>query len=130
MDVAGDETRAAWAIASRKYEDEYAEHLAEARTVELLPTETAALGDMATAGQDDAGLRSAIVNTFHELGGAFGIAALSSEAGAALIAASPQAGDFAGAFTLAAIVVAVSAAVAVVLVPSVVGSGGGHGHGH
>ncbi|WP_454858190.1 class I SAM-dependent methyltransferase [Promicromonospora soli] len=44
MDIAGDETRAAWAIASRKYEDEYAEHLTEARTVELLPAEVAALG--------------------------------------------------------------------------------------
>jgi EmrB/QacA subfamily drug resistance transporter len=91
---------------------------------------TAFTAALATAGQDDAGLRSAIVNTFHELGGAFGIAALSSVAGAALIVASPQAGDFAGAFTVAAIVVAASAAVAAVLVPSVVGSGGGHGHGH
>jgi len=46
MDVAGDETRAAWAIASRKYEDEYAEHLAEARTVELLPAEVAVLSEI------------------------------------------------------------------------------------
>lgn len=46
MDVAGDETRAAWAIASRKYEDEYAEHLIEARTVELLPAEVAVLGEI------------------------------------------------------------------------------------
>jgi EmrB/QacA subfamily drug resistance transporter len=91
---------------------------------------TAFTAALATAGQDDAGLRSAIVNTFHELGGAFGIAALSSVAGAALTAVSPQAGDFAGAFTVAAIVVAASAAVAVVLVPSVLGSSQGHGHGH
>jgi SAM-dependent methyltransferase len=46
MDVTGDETRAAWAIASRKYEDEYDEHLDEARTVTLLPEEVAALGDL------------------------------------------------------------------------------------
>ena len=46
MGVAGDETRAAWAIASRKYEDEYAEHLAEARTVELLPAEVEVLGEL------------------------------------------------------------------------------------
>ncbi|MFD2792350.1 class I SAM-dependent methyltransferase [Promicromonospora vindobonensis] len=44
MDAAGDETRAAWAIASRKYEDEYAEHLALARTAELLPAEVDVLG--------------------------------------------------------------------------------------
>ena len=46
MDVTGDETRAAWAVASRKYEDEYAEHLTEARTVELLPEEVGTLGDL------------------------------------------------------------------------------------
>lgn len=44
MDAVGDETRAAWAIAARKYEREYAEHLAEARSVELLPAEVAVLG--------------------------------------------------------------------------------------
>jgi len=44
MDVTGDETRAAWAVASRKYTDEYAEHLEQARTVELLPAEVAVLG--------------------------------------------------------------------------------------
>ena len=46
MDVTGDETRAAWAIASRKYEDEYAEHLERARTAELLPAEVDALGEI------------------------------------------------------------------------------------
>ncbi|MFD7022046.1 class I SAM-dependent methyltransferase [Promicromonospora sukumoe] len=46
MDVAGDRTRAAWAIASRKYEREYAEHLALARTAELLPAEAQALGGL------------------------------------------------------------------------------------
>jgi SAM-dependent methyltransferase len=46
MDVAGDETRAAWAIASRKYEDEYTEHLAQARTAELLPAEIDALSEI------------------------------------------------------------------------------------
>lgn len=46
MDVTGDETRAAWAIASRKYEDEYAEHLERARTAELLPAEVDVLSEM------------------------------------------------------------------------------------
>ncbi|GAB3167690.1 class I SAM-dependent methyltransferase [Myceligenerans halotolerans] len=39
-------TQAAWATASRKYEDEYDEHLDVARTVELLTDEVAALGDL------------------------------------------------------------------------------------
>lgn len=46
MDVTGDPTRAAWAIASRKYEHEYAEHLALARTAELFPAEVDALGEL------------------------------------------------------------------------------------
>jgi EmrB/QacA subfamily drug resistance transporter len=91
---------------------------------------TAFTSALATSHQDDAGLRSALVNTFHELGGAFGVAALSSMAGAALTAASPQAGDFATAFLVAAIATAAAAVVALVLVPSVHGSGQGQGHGH
>jgi hypothetical protein len=46
MDAAGHETRAARAIASRTYANEYAEHLALARTVELVPAEIAALGEI------------------------------------------------------------------------------------
>lgn len=46
MDLAGDRTRAAWAIASRKYEHECAEHLALARTAKLLPAEVEALGGL------------------------------------------------------------------------------------
>jgi MFS family permease len=45
---------------------------------------TAFTAGLADAGPDVAGLRSAIVTTFHELGGAFGVAVLSSAAGAAL----------------------------------------------
>ncbi|WP_020018253.1 class I SAM-dependent methyltransferase [Promicromonospora sukumoe] len=44
MDATEDSTRAAWAIASRKYEDEYAEHLSLARTAELLPAEVGVIG--------------------------------------------------------------------------------------
>lgn len=46
MDVEGIATRAAWALASRKYEIEYGEHLAAARTVELVPAEVAALSEI------------------------------------------------------------------------------------
>ncbi|MCK9794362.1 class I SAM-dependent methyltransferase [Isoptericola sp. 4D.3] len=46
MDVTGDETRAAWAVASRKYTDEYDVLLEQARTAELFPAEVAALGEV------------------------------------------------------------------------------------
>lgn len=77
---------------------------------------TAALAD---ADADVAGLRSAIVNTFHELGGAFGVAVLSSAAGAALTGSQPAAADFAHAYTVAAVLAALAIAVAAVLVPTV-----------
>ncbi len=76
---------------------------------------TAALAD---AEQFVAGLRSAIVSTFHELGGAVGVAVLSSVAGAALTGSHPQAHDFTRAFTVAAVVAAVSVVIAAVLVPA------------
>ncbi|MEL7977758.1 methyltransferase domain-containing protein [Isoptericola sp. F-RaC21] len=46
MDVTGDETRAAWAVASRKYTDEHDELLEAARTAALFPAEVAALGEV------------------------------------------------------------------------------------
>ncbi|MGC5168947.1 MFS transporter [Luteimicrobium sp. DT211] len=51
---------------------------------------------------DESGLRSALVSTFHELGGAVGVALLSTVAGAALVASSPTPGDFARSFAVAA----------------------------
>jgi hypothetical protein len=44
---------------------------------------TAFTASLADAGPAEGGLRSALVNTFHELGGAAGVAVLSSAAGAA-----------------------------------------------
>jgi len=87
---------------------------------------TAALGDAAPA---EAGLRSAVVNTFHELGGAAGVAVLSTAAGSALVAAHAVAADFSHPFAVGAIVAVVSSVVAVVLVPAVLrpaGTGGMH----
>ncbi len=70
-----------------------------------------------------AGLRSALVNTFHEPGGAAGVAVLSSAAGAGLVAAHLASHDFTHAFTVGAVCGAVcgavSVAVAAVLVPAV-----------
>ena len=77
---------------------------------------TASLTDAEPA---EAGLRSALVNTFHELGGAAGVAVLSSAAGAGLVAAHLASHDFTHAFTVGAVCGAASAAIAAVLVPAV-----------
>jgi EmrB/QacA subfamily drug resistance transporter len=77
---------------------------------------TASLTDAEPA---EAGLRSALVNTFHELGGAVGVAVLSGAAGAGLVAAHLARHDFIHAFTVGAVCGAASAAIAAVLVPAV-----------
>jgi len=77
---------------------------------------TASLTDAAPA---EGGLRSALVNTFHELGGAADVAVLSSAAGAGLVTAHPGSHDFARAFTVGAVGAAVCLAIAAVLVPAV-----------
>jgi MFS family permease len=77
---------------------------------------TASLSDAAPA---EAGLRSALVNTFHELGGAAGVAILSSAAGAGLVAARLASHDFTHAFAVGAVVAVVAVAAAAVLVPAV-----------
>ncbi|RPF20423.1 MFS transporter [Myceligenerans xiligouense] len=80
---------------------------------------TAFTAGLATAGATDRGLRSAVISTAHELGGAFGIALLSSIAGAALAADLPQPEDFSSTFWAAAVVAALTAALAPVFVPAV-----------
>jgi MFS family permease len=77
---------------------------------------TASLTDAAPA---EGGLRSALVNTFHELGGAAGVAVLSSAAGAGLITAHLGSHDFARAFAVGAVCAVASLAIAVALVPAV-----------
>jgi EmrB/QacA subfamily drug resistance transporter len=77
---------------------------------------TASLADVNPA---QAGLRSAIVSTFHELGGALGVAVLSSLAGADLTATHLGPHGFTRAFGAAALAAAASVAVAAVLVPAV-----------
>jgi hypothetical protein len=77
---------------------------------------TASLSDAPAA---EGGLRSALVNTFHELGGAAGVAALSTVAGAAMVAARPAASAFRGAFTAGAACALAAAVIAAFLVPSV-----------
>jgi EmrB/QacA subfamily drug resistance transporter len=80
---------------------------------------TAFTASLTDAGPAEAGLRSALVNTFHELGGAAGVAVLSSAAGAGLVAAHLTSHDFTHAFTVGAVCGAASAAIAAALVPAV-----------
>jgi EmrB/QacA subfamily drug resistance transporter len=65
----------------------------------------------------EAGLTSGIVNTFHELGAAIGVATVSGIAGASLLTGLDPAG-FTRAFTVASIGALGAAAVAVTLVPA------------
>jgi EmrB/QacA subfamily drug resistance transporter len=89
---------------------------------------TAFTAALASADPAMAGLRSAIVNTFHELGGAFGVAVLSTVVGAALAAAAPAAGDFAPAFAVGAAIGLAAAGIALVLVPKVLRAPGQRAH--
>jgi EmrB/QacA subfamily drug resistance transporter len=87
---------------------------------------TAFTASLADAPAAEGGLRSALVNTFHELGGAAGVAALSTVAGAAMVAARPAASAFRGAFTAGAACALAAAVIAAFLVPSVLrGADGG-----
>ena len=80
---------------------------------------TAFTASLTDAGPAEGGLRSALVNTFHELGGAAGVAVLSSAAGAGLVTAHLGTHDFARAFAVGAACAVASLAIAVALVPAV-----------
>jgi sugar phosphate permease len=80
---------------------------------------TAFTASLTDAAASEGGLRSALVNTFHELGGAVGVAVLSSAAGAALVMAHLGSHDFARAFTVGAACAVVALAIAMALVPAV-----------
>jgi hypothetical protein len=80
---------------------------------------TAFTASLADADPAEGGLRSALVNTFHELGGAAGVAVLSSAAGAGLVTAQLASGNIGHAFTIGAMSAAVSVVIAAVVVPTV-----------
>jgi len=80
---------------------------------------TAFTASLADADPAEGGLRSALVNTFHELGGAAGVAVLASAAGAGLVTAQLASGSIGHAFTIGAITAAVSVVIAAVAVPAV-----------
>jgi sugar phosphate permease len=83
---------------------------------------------MADVDPDEAGMRSAIVNTFHELGGALGVAVLSSLAAASLTTLHVSQHGFTVAYAAGAIAALAAAAVALALVAPVKTAAGGHGH--
>jgi len=80
---------------------------------------TAFTASLADADPAEGGLRSALVNTFHELGGAAGVAVLASAAGAGLVTAQLASGNIGHAFTIGAITAAVAVVIAAVVVPAV-----------
>jgi EmrB/QacA subfamily drug resistance transporter len=66
----------------------------------------------------ESGLASGLVNTFHELGGAVGVAVVSTIAAGSITAGVPTAAGFADAFTAGAVAAAVAAVAALALVPA------------
>lgn len=91
---------------------------------------TAFTSSLADASPEESGLRSAIVGTFHELGGAFGVAVLATAVGPALTARLVVADDFFRAFAVGTIVALIAVPLAGLLVPTVRKAAAGHGHGH
>jgi EmrB/QacA subfamily drug resistance transporter len=79
---------------------------------------TAITSALADVEPHESGLRSGIVNTFHELGGAIGVAVLSSVAAASLGATHPATGGFTRAFTVSAAAAAGAALLALFIVPA------------
>lgn len=80
---------------------------------------TAFRSALASAGPEEGGVRSAVVSTAHELGGAVGVALLSTLAASALAAVHPASGGFCTAYGTAAGIALAAAAIAAVLVPAV-----------
>ncbi|XVQ07609.1 MFS transporter [Spirillospora sp. CA-255316] len=77
---------------------------------------TATTSALAYVHHGEEGLASGVINTFHELGGAIGVATASTLAAASLTGA-PSIGGFTEAFTATAITAAVAAVLALALVP-------------
>ncbi len=77
-----------------------------------------------------AGVGSGIVNTFHELGGAIGVAVVSSIAAPSLAAASLSSAGFTRAFTFSAAAALAAAALAALIVPAGKAPAGAMPHAH
>jgi len=79
---------------------------------------------------DEAGVGSGIVNTFHELGGAIGVAAVSSIAAPSLLAAGVGTAGFTHAFAFNAIAALAAAVLAAVVAPPGKAPAGAMPHAH
>ncbi|WP_157002706.1 MFS transporter [Agromyces laixinhei] len=86
----------------------------------------------ATAQVDDreAGLASGLINTFHELGGAIGVAVVSSIAATGITGTGHDPVGFAAAFTVTSAAAAVTAGLALLLVPAGTSPAGARPHAH
>jgi hypothetical protein len=78
----------------------------------------------------ESGLRSAVVNTFHELGGAIGVAVVSSLVGAGLTAAHPGTSGFTRAFAVCAVAALAASVLAAFIVPAGKATPGHAPHAH
>jgi EmrB/QacA subfamily drug resistance transporter len=89
---------------------------------------TATTTALASAPQHEAGLASGVINTFHEVGGAIGVAVLSTVAAAGITYGHIS--GFTHAFTVSAVTAAVAAVAATFLIPAGKArlAGGMHGH--
>jgi sugar phosphate permease len=88
---------------------------------------------MAKVEPEEAGVAAGVINTFHELGGAVGVAVVSTVAGSSIVTTGgASVSGFADGYLTCAIAAGVAALVSLVLVPggrTPGGTGGGHGHG-
>ncbi len=90
---------------------------------------TAFTSSLADASSEESGLRSALVGTFHELGGALGVAVLATAASSALTARLVVADDFFRAYAVGTIAVLIAIPIAGILVPAVRKPAAAAGHG-
>jgi Na+/melibiose symporter-like transporter len=93
----------------------------------LVAATTTALAD---AGPHESGLRSGLINTFHEFGSALGVAILSSLAAPSLIPDAASLNGFARAFTASALAALAASLVAALAAPAGKAAAGAGPHGH
>jgi MFS family permease len=93
----------------------------------LVSAITTALAD---AGPHDSGLRSGLVNSFHEFGGALGVAVLSSLAASSLLPQPATLSGFTRAFAASAIAALAAALLTTLTVPAGKAPAGARPHAH
>lgn len=79
---------------------------------------TATSTALANVQHDEAGLASGVINTFHELGGAIGVAVISTVAASSVASHGADVSGFTDGYLLAAVTAGVAAVIAVVALPA------------